>query len=83
MPSPGDYHNLYLRTDVLLFADVFESFQKTCLWQYGLDLAHYYTSPALCWDALLRKTNIVLELLTDYDQHLFIEKGMRGGISIV
>ena len=53
--------------------------------QYGLDLAHYYTSPGLSWDALLKKTNVEfdLELLTDYDQHLFIEKGMRGGISMV
>ena len=51
--------------------------------QYGLDLEHYYTSPGLSWDALLKKTNVKLDLLTDYDQHLFIEKGMRGGISIV
>ena len=50
---------------------------------YSLDPAHYFTSPGLSWDALLKKTGVVLELLTDYDQHLFIEKGMRGGISIV
>ena len=54
-----------------------------CLRQYGLDPAHYYTSPGLSWDALLKKTGVVLELLTDYDQHLFIEKGTRGGISMV
>ena len=53
-------------------------FRKTCLRQYGLDPAHYYTSPGLSWDALLKKTGVELELLTDYDQHLFIEKGMRG-----
>ena len=81
--SLGDYHDLYLRTDVLLLADVFETFRKTCLQQYGLDPAHYYTSPGLSWDALLKKTGVELELLTDYDQHLFIEKGMRGGISMV
>ena len=51
--------------------------------QYGLDPAHYYTSPGLSWDALLKKTGVELELLTDYDQQLFIEKGMRGGISMV
>ncbi|KAK3707294.1 hypothetical protein QZH41_004240 [Actinostola sp. cb2023] len=79
----GDYHDLYNRTDVLLLADVFETFRKTCQMQYGLDPAHYYTSPGLSWDALLKKTGVELELLTDYDQHLFIEKGLRGGISMV
>ena len=79
----GDYHDLYNRTDVLLLADVFEAFRKTSMSQYGLDPAHYYTSPGLSWDALLKKTRVELELLTDYDQHLFIEKGMRGGISMV
>ena len=79
----GDYTVLYCRTDVLLLADVFENFRKTCQKQYGLDPAHYYTSPGLSWDALLKKTGVSLELITDYDQHLFIEKGMRGGISMV
>ena len=79
----GDYSDLYCKTDVLLLADVFENFRKTCLRQYGLDPAHYYTSPGLSWDALLKKTGVELELLTDYDQHLFIEKGMRGGIAMV
>ena len=78
----GDYTDLYCRTDVLLLADVFETFRKMCLRQYGLDLAHNYTSPGLSWDALLKKTRVELELLTDYDQHLFIEKGMRVGISM-
>ena len=78
----GDYNDLYCRTDILLLADVFETFRRTCQEQYGLDPAHYYTSPGLSWDALLKKTGIELELLTDYDQHLFIEKGMRGGISM-
>ena len=79
----GDYSNLYCCTDVLLLADMFETFRKMCLRQYGLDPAHYYTSPGLSWDALLKKTGVELELLTDYDQHLFIEKGLRGGISMV
>ena len=78
----GDYSDLYCRTDVLLLADVFETFRWTCHKQYGLDAAQYYTSPGLSWDALLKKTGIELELLTDYDQHLFIEKGLRGGISM-
>ena len=79
----GKYTDLYCRTDVLLLADVFENFRKTSQKQYGLDPANYYTSPGLSWDALLKKTRVELELLTDYDQHLFIEKGMRGGISMV
>ena len=79
----GDYCDLYCRTDVLLLADVFEAFRKTCMKQYSLDPAHYYTSPGLSWDALLKKTGVELELLTDYDQHLLIEKGMRGGVSMV
>ena len=79
----GNYTDLYCRTDVVLLADVFENFRKTSQKQYGLDPANYYTSPGLSWDALLKKTGVELELLTDYDQHLFIEKGMRGGISMV
>ena len=54
-----------------------------CRRQYGLDPAHYYTSPGLPCDALLKKTGVELELLTDYDQPLFIEKGIRGGVSMV
>ena len=79
----ADYSDLYCRTHDLPLADVFETFRKMCLRQYGLDPAHYYTSPGLSWDALLKTTGVELELLTDYDQHLFIEKGMRGGISMV
>ena len=73
----GDYSDLYCQTDVLLLADVFENFRKTCLEQYKLDPANYFTAPGLSWDALLKKSKIKLELLTDYDKHLFIERGMR------
>ena len=78
----ADYHDLYLKTDTLLLADVFENFRNMCLKQYKLDPAHYYTSPGLSWDALLKKSQVKLNLLTDYDMYLFVEKGMRGGISM-
>ena len=78
----GDYHDLYVITDVLLLSDVFENFRKVCQEKYGLDPAHYYSAPGLSWDALLKKTGVELELLTDLDMHLFIERGMRSGISM-
>ncbi|XP_057302729.1 uncharacterized protein LOC130636895 [Hydractinia symbiolongicarpus] len=58
----GEYHDLYLKSDVLLLADVFENFRSTCLEYYKLDPAHYYTSPGLSWDAMLRMTDVELEL---------------------
>ena len=79
----GDYHNLYLQTDVLLLADVFENFRRNAMATYGLDPAHYYTLPGYSWDALLKSTGVSLELITDPDMYLFVEKGLRGGISIV
>ena len=68
----GEYHDLYLGSDVLLLADVFESFRKTCLQYYKLDPCHYFTSPDLSWDAMLKMTNIKLELMTDIDMFQFI-----------
>ncbi|XP_073259356.1 uncharacterized protein [Porites lutea] len=76
-----DYHDLYLKSDVLLLADVFENFRKTCLKHYNLDPAHYYTSPGLAWDACLKETGQQLQLLHDYDMLMMFEKGIRGGIS--
>ena len=61
----------------------FKTFRKTCMRQYRLDPAHYYSSPGLSWDALLETTGVELELLTDYNQPLFIKKGLWGGISMV
>ena len=76
-----DYHNLYLKTDVLLLADVFENFRKICLKHYKLDPIHYYTSPGLAWDACLKETGQQLELLHDYDMLMMIEQGIRGGMT--
>ena len=78
-----DYHDVYLGSDVLLLADVFENFRRTALSTYKLDPAHYLTLPGYSWDALLKSTNVSLELITDPDVYLFIEKGLRGGISMV
>ena len=78
-----DYHNLYNETDVLLLADVFESFRNICMENYKLDPAHYFTAPSLFWDACLKMTGVQLELLTDEDMLLMAEKGIRGGVSII
>lgn len=79
----GEYHDLYMETDVILLADVFENFRDLCLNIYGLDPAHFYTAPGLAWQAALKMTKVNLELFTDPDMHLFIERGLRGGISMI
>ena len=83
LQTMGEYHNLYLKSDILLLADVFENFRRTCIQYYKLDPCHYFTSPGLSWDAMLKMTNIKLELMTDINMFQFIEKGMRGGISYI
>lgn len=77
----GEYADLYLRVDVCLLAIVFENFRETSLNLYKLDPANYYTAPGLSFDALLKYTKTKLELLTDIDMLLFVERGIRGGIS--
>jgi hypothetical protein len=81
----GEYNDLYLKTDVLLLADVFENFRNTCLENYGLDPCHYFTAPSLSWDAMLKKTKIEIETFNDqqYDMMLLAERGIRGGISMI
>ena len=76
----GVYHDLYVQSDTLLLADVFENFRNKYLEVYELDPAHFLSLPGLAWEACLKKTNIKLELLTDYDMLLMVEEGIRGGI---
>ena len=83
LKTMGEYHDLYLKSDILLLTDVFENFRKACQQYYGLDPAHYFTSPGLSWDAMLKMTKTELELISDVDMFQFIEKGMRGGISYI
>ena len=77
----GEYHDLYLKTDVILLANVFEAFREVCLKNYGLDPAHFYTALGLAWKACLKKTKIRLELLLDPNMLLMFEKEIRGGIT--
>ena len=80
----GDYHDYYLKKDVLLLADVFEKFINTCLKYYELDPCHYFSAPGLSWDVMLKMTDVKLEKISDIDQYFFIiEKGTRGGISYI
>ena len=76
----GEYHDLYVQSDTLLLSDVFENFRNMCLKIYELDPVYFVSAPGLAWQACLKKTRVKLELLTDYDMILMIEKGIRGGI---
>lgn len=81
----GDYHDLYLKLDVTLLADVFENFRTVSIKNYKLDPAHYFTAPGLAWDAMLLMTGVNIVVFNDQqlDMHLFIERGLRGGISMM
>ena len=79
----GDYHDHYLIKDVLLLVDVFEKFIRACFKYYGLDPCHYFSFPGLSWDAMLKMTSVKLEKISDIDKYLFIEKGLRRGISYI
>ena len=79
--SMRDYHDHYLKTDVLLLTDIFENFRVMAKETYKLDPVHYYSLPGLSWDAMLKYTKVELELITDLDIYQMVEKGMRGGIS--
>ena len=74
----GEYHDLYVQSDTLLLADVFEKFRDKCTEIYELDPAHFLSAPGLAWQACLKKTGVKLELLTDIDMFLMIENSIRG-----
>ena len=74
---------MYLKTDFLLLAYMLEKFIKTYLNYYELDPSHYFSSPGLSWDSMLKMTKVKLEKISNIDVHNFIEKGMRGGISYI
>ena len=76
----GEYHDLYVRSDTALLADVFENFRDKCLEIYELDPAHFLSAPGLAWQACLKKTQVELELLTDNVMLLMFEEGIRGGM---
>jgi len=75
------YTALYNKSDILLLADMFENFRDICMKNYKLDTAWYYTSPGLAWDAMLNRTGVILELLTDVDMLLMLKNGIRGGVA--
>ena len=81
MKNMGDYHDHYSKKGVLLLADVFKKFVDTCLKFYKLDPFHYFSPPGMSWDAMLKMTNVKFETFQTFDIFLFIEKGLRGGIS--
>ena len=76
----GEYRDLYVKSDTLLLSDVFENFRNKSIEMYELDPIYFVSSPGLAWQACLKKARVKLELLTDYDMLLMIEKGIRGGI---
>ena len=78
-----DYHDLYLLSDVLLLADVFEKFRRDSQVLYGLEPVHYYSLPGLSWDAMMKHSGVELELIRDIDMYQMVEKGIRGGISMI
>ena len=76
----GEYHDLYVQSDTILLAGVFESFRKLCLNTYGLDPAYFLSLPGLAWQVCLKHSGVKLELISDIDMLLMLEEGTRGGI---
>ena len=77
LKSLSDYHDLYVQSDTLLLADVFENFRNKCIEIYELDHG-FLSAPGLAWKACFKKTEVELELLTNNDSLLMVEKGIRS-----
>ena len=83
MKSMREYHDLYLKTDVLLLADVFENFRDMALEYFKVDPCHFVTAPAMFFDALLKMSDVELELVSDPEMYDFVERAKRGGVSLI
>ena len=83
MKTVKDYHDFYLKCDVLLSADVFEKFRNNNIKNYTLLPSHYLSAPAISWDAILDMTKVILELISNPNMYIFFEKGMKGGVSSI
>ena len=79
----GDYHDLYLKSDVLILADFFENFRKRSKQYYNLDPVHYFSCPGFAWDTMLKMTGINLELIIDIVMYQMVGKSLRGGLSYI
>ena len=79
----GDYHDLYLKLDVTILTDVFQSFRQSMKKSYTLDPAHYFTLPGFAWSAMFKMTGVKLELLSDLNMVTAIESSLRGGVCAV
>jgi len=82
MKNFGEYHDLYLETDVLLLADVFMNYTIMCLQDDGLDPSHYVSAPGMFNDSLYKSSGVELKLMTDMDEYLMVENGIREGITM-
>ena len=83
MKTNKDYHDVYLKCDVLLLADVFEKFRNNSITNYGLCPSHSLSTPALSWDAMLNMSKVKLGLISDPNMYILFEKGMKGGVSYI
>ena len=83
MNTMKDYHDLYLKVDVLLLACVFETFRKEFIKSLELDPARYISTPSYSWDAMLKFINVNLKLISDIEKYKFIESTRRGGVSMI
>jgi hypothetical protein len=83
METLRDYQHTYVVSDVLLLSDVFQEFRRQSMSVYALDPAHFYTTPGLSFQACLKMTSVHMQLLTEVDQLLLIQAGLRGGVSVI